>query len=744
MRWLVAVLVAVVGVALAGELLAPHDPTATVGTAWAPPGPATPLGTDALGRDILSRVLAGGRELTLLAALAAGCAAAVGLGWGLLAGWSGGRVARAFTALADLLLAVPFLVVALVLAVALPGWTAVVVGTVCGGAPLTMRVVQDATRRARDAGYVEAALGRGEPGRSILAREVAPSVAGYAAADAVLRFVVALQLASALSLLGFGPQPPAPDWGLMVRENLPGAALNPAGLIAPAASLALLALTVAVGGHLLRAPRRASAALVAVRQPTGTSSAAPVPGGPGLRVEQLTVTDGHGRAVVRDLSLHVRPGEVLALVGSSGSGKTTAVRAVLDVLGPGLVRTTGTVYWAQELVRPGRTARAWRRRYVGILDQDPVGSLNPLLTVGAAIGEASQDPQRARAVLARLGLDPEQFWGRRPHELSGGQAQRVALARALAGAPGLLVLDEPTSGLDPDTLDRVVELVAERRRDGISSTLVISHDPEFVGRVADRTLAFGDPMAGMVRTRATPGPAAGGAEILSAEGLTVRLGGRPVLDGAGLILSAGELVAVLGESGSGKSTLLRVLAGLREPDAGRMSVAGAPLPATVHDRELDQLRAVQLVAQHPAGALNPAHTVATALSRPLRRLGGLSRVVAARQVSDLLARVGLDPGLAVRRPHQLSGGQRQRVAVARALAAHPRVLLADEITSALDPAAAVAVLDLLDELRQAGLAVLMVTHDPAVAARADRVLRMRTGRLTAATPLRRTEPTGVR
>jgi ABC-type dipeptide/oligopeptide/nickel transport system permease subunit len=235
----------VLGLAVCGAALAPHDPASTVAAPWLTPGGGHPLGTDAAGRDVWSRVLAGGRGLVLTAALAAVAAAAAGTLGGLVAGWYGRWPDRVLSGAADLLLGVPLLLVALVLAVALPAPAAVVAGTVCGGAPLTLRVVRDAVRRARRTGYVEAALGRGERTGALLVREVLPGLAGVATADLGLRFVIALQLAAALGMLGLGARPPAPDWGLMLRENLAGAALNPPALVAPATALTVTALVAA-------------------------------------------------------------------------------------------------------------------------------------------------------------------------------------------------------------------------------------------------------------------------------------------------------------------------------------------------------------------------------------------------------------------------------------------------------------------------------------------------------------------
>ncbi|GAA2625695.1 ATP-binding cassette domain-containing protein [Actinomadura fulvescens] len=708
--------------------LAPHDPAASMGLPWTPPGGQAPLGTDSAGRDVLSRLLAGGREITLTALAAALVAGLAGLAGGLAAGWSGDcRCGRLLSGLADLLLAVPFLLVAIVLAVALPVPAAVIAGTVFGGAPLGLRVIRDLVGHVRGAGYVEAARGRGERPAVILVREVLPSLAGAASADVILRFVLAIQLAAAFGMLGLDTGPSEPDWGLMLRENLPGAALNPWALIAPAMALTLLALTaVAVVPGPVRA--RSASRRGSRRGATSRATTADV-GGPGatFAAEGLTVVDQAGRPIVTGLGLRADAGEVVALVGPSGGGKTTMVRAALDILGPGLRRETGTVTWQGTEVR---ASRRWRRAYVGMLDQDPAVTLNPLMRVGALVLEGNdRTPTEARALLRALGLDPGRIWNRRPRQLSGGQAQRVALARTLLGDPPLLILDEPTSGLDPAALDLVAKALERRRGDGRSVTLVISHDREFVGRVADRVVEIG--------ASAAPRPVVAGTgarpeafPVLAATRMSLSHGGVPLLGDGALAVHPGELVAIVGPSGSGKSTLLRTLAGLHAPDAGELSLRGRRLAWPLAERDQSSLQAVQLVTQDPAGALNPAHRVRTALSRPLRTFG------LEGDVPDLLGRVGLDPALASRRPGELSGGQRQRVALARALAARPAVLLADEITSALDAATAAALVLLLAELRARGLAVLLVTHDHTIAAAADRVLDLHDQALTPRPPVR--------
>ncbi len=449
-----------------------------------------------------------------------------------------------------------------------------------------------------------------------------------------------------------------------------------------------------------------------------------------------------GSVLLDGVDLRVGPGEVLAITGASGAGKSTLLHALLDTLPAGLRRSAGTVRWRGGVVPPGAGGRRWRRARCGYVGQDPALALHPRWRVERIVGEELSGPrtERARGVreaLRLLGLD-EEFAHRRVRELSGGQAQRVVLARALAAGPDLLLLDEPTSAMDQDTARRVIEAVRARRGVPDRCTVLVTHDPGLVSELADQVLRLSPP------STATPVPAGpfgsgpgigerqprGNGAPLAARGLRViRPDGDPLIEGADLDLVPGELTAVLGPSGSGKTSLLHALAGRRPATSGQVLLHGRALAPESHRRDRDELRAVQLVGQHPAGELNPAHRIGRAVARPLRVLHGLGPRDSAVAATELLAAVGLTVDLAGHRPHRLSGGQRQRVALARALAARPDVLLLDEPTSALDAASARVVLDLLDRLRAEGVAVLAVTHDPAVARRADHVLHLRGGRL---------------
>ncbi|MGW0519498.1 ABC transporter ATP-binding protein [Crossiella sp. NPDC003009] len=472
-------------------------------------------------------------------------------------------------------------------------------------------------------------------------------------------------------------------------------------------------------------------------------------------VTDLVITGLAGRRLVDGLSFAVAEGEVVALVGRSGSGKTTAALALLGHLRPGLSVHSGIVRVAGTDMFADPSAHDLRGQVISYLGQDPKAGLNPARRLRNQLADTARDPAETTALLHRLNLpaDPG-FLRRYPHQVSGGQAQRIALAIALAAMPRLLVLDEPTSGLDARLAVEFRAVLKDHLRRTKAAAVVISHDANLVRDLArkvvslDRAPAEPAPPAHPATARPAPPdrsaterpavpdrpaaapsaepdhsaaappavPAAPAARslrpLLSVRDLSATHDHTPVLRDLSFDLAAGECLALTGPSGSGKTTAARCLVGLHRPSHGRITLH-SPAP---------RRRAIALVAQDSLGALNPREPVRTALSRPLR----LPRADRAAEVTRLLRRVHLDPGLAEHRPARLSGGERQRVNLARALAAGPEVLVCDEITSALDPGTRTAILDLLDELRDTlGLAIVLISHDEAVVDRmADRVVRL--------------------
>ncbi|MGV9268253.1 ABC transporter ATP-binding protein [Kitasatospora sp. NPDC003701] len=479
------------------------------------------------------------------------------------------------------------------------------------------------------------------------------------------------------------------------------------------------------------------------------------PTAPAAQATGLSIALGDGTPLLADASLTLEAGRIDAITGPSGAGKTTLLRAIAGALPPRAAVTSGavTVLGHDVLALAPEQLRRLRREHLAYLGQDPGSGLNPRMRVDRLIRETAVDGSRAALLdllaQVRLPLD-EQVERRRPAALSGGQQRRVALARALARRPRILLLDEPTAGLDPALRDEIADLLRDLAdRHGLAVALA-SHDPEFVGRCADRTLelrpaaaAVPRPTAGLTsrpavglapRPAGSPRSGDGAAPGLSARALSAEVGAgrdrRPVLAGLDLDLRPGGCAGIIGPSGSGKTTFVRVLAGLHQPSGGTLTLDGAALAGHHRRRTRDQRRRIQLVPQNPLGALNPVRTVGATLTRPLRLHFGTPREGCAARVAELLAAVDLPADFAGRYPHELSGGQRQRVSIARALAAEPEVLLCDEVTSALDAATAAGIMTLLAALRaERGLALALISHDlPLVADHADTVLTLERGR----------------
>ncbi|GAA3730326.1 peptide/nickel transport system ATP-binding protein [Spinactinospora alkalitolerans] len=515
---------------------------------------------------------------------------------------------------------------------------------------------------------------------------------------------------------------------------------------------------------------------------------------PAVSVRELSVayrSGGSDVPVAQEVSFEVASRGTLAIVGESGSGKTTVAGTLLGHLRHGSRVTGGSVRVAgRDVFALNRgELRGLRGRTVAMVGQNAGHALTPSMRVGRQIAEALRGRDRARRrsavidLLAQVRLpDPAVIAERYPHQLSGGQQQRVAIAMAIAARPRVLVLDEPTTGLDVITQKGVLELLRTLSSELALATVLVSHDLGVVARMADHVLVmregrvvdaadagtlFASPShpytrrllasvprigdGGLVevaqdgsRTIRSRPPRDEAPAVVSLDDVRIGYGGgrgrrdrsaaRPAVDGVTLELRRGEALALVGESGSGKSTLAWSLAGLHAPMSGGMRCHGAAsgdLSAPARRRPLPLRRRVQLVFQNADTSLNPRRAVREAVRRPLRFFGGARRDDIDERTRALIRDVELDPDLADRLPAQLSGGQRQRIGIARALAGGPDVVIADEITTALDVSVQAAVLRLLDDLRrERDLAFLFISHDLAVVRGiADRVAVLRHGRI---------------
>nr|WP_241728446.1 ATP-binding cassette domain-containing protein [Nocardioides zeae] len=427
----------------------------------------------------------------------------------------------------------------------------------------------------------------------------------------------------------------------------------------------------------------------------------------------------------------VEPGERVALVGPSGAGKTLTARLAC-LPPPADLRLEGTV------AVDGRT---------GLLAQESATALDPGTTVGHQLGLVARtrasDRGAARravaAVLDELGLDPA-VARRHPTVLSGGQRQRVALALALLAEPELLVADEPTSALDPVTAAEVVATVRRALDSRRTALLLVTHDPAVAAGLCERVVRLADgqvhdglgPEVGHEGMQAPHVPRVPGEPVLTWSAVSrtwrapARGGGRGRSTTVGvrdlsLEVRSGEHVAVLGASGAGKSTLVRLAAGRDRPTVGSVRVVA----------RAGRAPALQSVPQDAGGSLTPWRTVRQLLVEALRVDHPDATDLEEARLADLLGVVHLGADLLDRRPATLSGGQRQRVAIARALAAGPRVLLGDEMLSALDAPTRGAVADAVRAHADAAGATLVVcTHDLDVAARlAARIVVLGDGRI---------------
>lgn len=493
---------------------------------------------------------------------------------------------------------------------------------------------------------------------------------------------------------------------------------------------------------------------------------------------RIALPKGGDRAfAVEDVSLRVRPGEVVCVVGESGSGKSTLAHAVLGLLPRGLAVTQGNIQLG-DLPLLGQSLSALRQIRgcrISMIFQEPLSALNPLMRCGEQVQEtlrehtqmsSEQMQERVAELLQSVGLsDHQRVAASYPFQLSGGQRQRVMIAMALALEPEILIADEPTTALDVTTQAQILRVLIEiQQRKGLG-VLFITHDFGVVSEIADRVVVMkggriveeGD-AAQVLRNPQQPYtqalldavPSSVPPEqpdtdqpadvLLNVEGLRktyVKRAGlfKPeqqfqAVKGVSFTIRKGETVGLVGESGSGKSTIGRILAGLIPADSGHASMQGHDLLKAHAFEDKALRRRVQMIFQDPYSSLNPRHRVSTILTAGMIAQGA-SREQALRRAKELLSIVRLDEAALERFPHEFSGGQRQRLGFARAIAVNPELIIADEPVSALDVSVQEQVLKLLNELKtELSLSMLFITHDLRVAAQlCERIIVLQHGEI---------------
>jgi peptide/nickel transport system ATP-binding protein len=483
-----------------------------------------------------------------------------------------------------------------------------------------------------------------------------------------------------------------------------------------------------------------------------------------LRIDGLSVSYGK-QEVVSNVGFELGRGKSLALIGESGSGKSTIARAVLRLL-PAGGHATGQVEFAgQEVLGLSeRRFRPLRGRAIGFVPQDPGNSLNPVRTIGAQSMEAAaliDEPNKAirKALIletfAQVGLDnPQRIYDSYPHQLSGGMLQRVLIGLAVLPRPALLVADEPTSALDVTIQKRILDLLSRLQHELDISLLLITHDLAIAAERADSLVVlkggvvqeagktsdiFSSPKSVYAKKLHGDVPALNPDRYAALRDPGFRLlnttfGKAPKIEVSGVTktftvdgkilkavndvsfnVPAGTTHALVGESGSGKTTAIRLLLGLEQPDTGKIAVAGEQLNGRSHDSLRAVWRHLQLVYQNPFTSLDPTWRVEQLVREPLDRFKIGTATERAERVREALADVGLGEHLLLRKPEALSGGQRQRVAIARALVLKPDVIVLDEPTSALDVSVQADIVEVLLSLQsKLGLTYVFVSHDLAL------------------------------
>jgi peptide/nickel transport system ATP-binding protein len=489
-----------------------------------------------------------------------------------------------------------------------------------------------------------------------------------------------------------------------------------------------------------------------------------------LRI-QVRTDAGDGPVLVNDVSLTLRRGEVVGLIGESGAGKSTIGLASMGYTRRGCVIVGGEIVFGGKDIRQMSPEERRKLRGPGIayIAQSAAASFNPAICLMDQVcevpirhGVLSPDEARKEAVSLFKQLDlpnPETIGSRYPHQVSGGQLQRIMAAMAMAAKPDILVFDEPTTALDVTTQVECLAAFRKLIREHGTAALYITHDLAVVAQIADRIMVLrrgqmielGDTRQILQQprdeyTRRLVAERVAGHDfvealagdeppILAIDHVSANYPGKPkVIDDVSIQLRKGDTLAVVGESGSGKSTLARVVMGLLARSAGDVRFNGKSLPPRLKDRQKDQLRRVQMIYQIPDVALNPQQTLLEIIGRPVAFYFNRSREEVRARVMELLRQMDLPETFITRKSSELSGGQKQRVSIARALAAEPDLIICDEVTSALDQLVGEEILRLLKKLQgDLGVAYLFITHDLGTVKRiANKVAVMLKGKVVAA------------
>ncbi|SES78560.1 dipeptide ABC transporter ATP-binding protein [[Clostridium] polysaccharolyticum] len=495
-----------------------------------------------------------------------------------------------------------------------------------------------------------------------------------------------------------------------------------------------------------------------------------------LKAEHLQIAfeqqDGL-KNVVEDVSFSVNQGEAVGIVGESGSGKSMTSLAIMRLLAKDAKVIGGSIWFNGNdmLSLPQSELEQIRGKDMAMVFQEPMTSLNPVLTIGTQLEEVfllhkeekgkptKQQKEQIVTMLEQVGLkNREDILKCYPHQLSGGMRQRVMIAMAMLLKPKLLIADEPTTALDVTIQMQILDLLKMLNQEYGTAILLISHDLGIIKKYCSRAIVmcegkiveentvhnlFYHPQEDYTKKLLEAVPdikiknqflqSFDKVEIQSIspkilqvknlfvsyvnkKGLFGKKQTKEIVKNASFHILQGEIVGIVGESGSGKTTLAKAVTGLAEKTSGTI--------------EMKEERP-SMVFQDPYSSLNPSRKVGWILEEPLRIKGGRKKAEREKMVEDMLVQVGLPVSYKERYIWQLSGGQRQRVSIACALITNVKFIVLDEPVSALDVTIQAQIIKLLLALREKyELSYLFISHDLNVVYQfCDRIYIMNEGKL---------------
>ena len=491
------VLFVIVLLAVFADVISPHSPIATHDDAflkppfWEEGGTLTyPLGTDAIGRDMLSRLVHGTRYSLLIGSIVVLISLTLGVVIGLTAGFFQGVVGILIMRLMDVILTIPGLLLAIVIVAILgPGLTNAMISVAIVYLPYFVRITRAAVIGELAKDYVTASRVNGASTPRLMFMTVLPNCLAPLIVQATLSFSAGIIDAAALGFLGLGAQPPTPEWGTMLADF---ARIRAARLVGGDAARPRhpdhRSRGEPDGGRLARRARSEAQTLMALLEMAKLSVDFPTSRG------TLKAVDGVG--------FSVEEGDILGIVGESGSGKSVAMLALMGLVAyPGIVKAERLVFGGRDLLTlSARERRRIAGKDIAMIFQEPMTSLNPCFTIGYQImetlrihegGTRRARRERAIALLEQVGIPaPAGRLAAFPHQLSGGMNQRVMIAIAIACNPRLLIADEPTTALDVTIQAQILELLMSLQRERGMALILITHDMGVVAETAERVIVM--------------------------------------------------------------------------------------------------------------------------------------------------------------------------------------------------------------------------------------------------------------